>query len=195
MDQQKSSLQHFIRQIIPLADTDVAEIIEKFEPVSYKKGSHLLKQGQLSDDYLFLETGLMRGYLYDLEGNQITTDFYTSTGVAFEVTSFFKRVISEVNIQAITECEGYRINYADLNYLFHALPAFRDFGRAILVREFIASKQRNNAMINQSAETRYQNLLASRPEILLNAPLKYIASYLGITDSTLSRIRRKFGQT
>ncbi|MCF6279599.1 MAG: Crp/Fnr family transcriptional regulator [Flavobacteriaceae bacterium] len=185
-----SPLTKFIQKSIPLNKIDVEEIASSFRLKEFKKGDYFLKENQISNDYFYLYKGLMRTYLYDLNGNQITTDFFTENNIVFEVTSFFNRVHSETNIQTITDCTGYRISYEELNTLFHNKPTFRDFGRAILVKEFIASKKRVYAMINQTAEERYQNLLVSKPEILKNSPLKYIASYLGITDSTLSRIRQ-----
>ncbi len=186
----KTSLVKFIEQTVLIDHDDAQEIAKAFHSISIKKGDLLSREKQISDYYFYLEKGLMRLFLYDLNGNEITTDLFTENNIVFEITSFFTRVKSEVNIQAITNCSGYYISYTELNKLFHNKPAFRDFGRAILVKEFIASKERNYSMINKTAEKRYQHLASSKPEILKHTPLKYIASYLGITDSTLSRIRK-----
>ncbi|WP_109436554.1 MULTISPECIES: Crp/Fnr family transcriptional regulator [Aquimarina] len=181
----------FILSIVPIARNEAQEIANTFHPIKLKKGEFLLRENQTNDDYFYLEKGLMRTFLFDLEGNEITTDFFTEDNIVFEVTSFFNRVRSEANIHAITDCYGFSISYEELNTLFHDKPAFRDFGRAILVKEFMASKKRNYGMINRTAEERYQNLLTAKPQILQYSPLKYIASYLGVTDSTLSRLRKK----
>lgn len=191
MDNSKRTLKEFLRSIKPLNDEELDKIVSGFEPKKFSKGEYLLKTTKVSNDYLYLESGLMRTFLFDIEGNEITTDFHTSDNVVFEVSSFFKRTPSEVNIEALTECKAYRISFNDLNTLFHERMAFRDIGRSILVREFSSSQQRNYNLINQSAEQRYHNLMKSRPEIFIHSPLKYIASYLGVTDSTLSRIRKK----
>lgn len=174
-----------------ISQEDAIFIAASFEPFEKKKGDLILEKNQISNDYLFLEHGLVRSYLFDLDGNEVTTDFFTENNVVFEVTSFFNRTPSETYMEALTDCKGFRIGYEELNQLFHAKPAFRELGRALLVKEFIASKKRNYSMINQSAEQRYQNLLRHRTQILKSAPLKQVASYLGITDSTLSRIRAK----
>ncbi|WP_431293338.1 hypothetical protein [Pedobacter sp. P26] len=76
--------------------------------------------------------------------------------------------------------------------LFHSVPEFREFARAMLVKEFVAYKQRTLSMINKSAEERYANLVATNNEVFRHAQLKHIASYLGITDTSLSRIRKEF---
>ena len=191
MQKKRDSLVNFILKIVPITRSEAEEIASSFVGIQLKKGEFLLQEKNISDDYFYLEKGLMRTFVLDLEGDEITTNFFTENNIVFEVTSFFNRIPSESNIQAITDCNGFRICYRELNMLFHKKPAFRDFGRAILVKEFIASQKRNYGMINSTAEKRYQALLASKPEILLHSPLKYIASYLGITDSTLSRLRKK----
>lgn len=196
MDAQKKmnhreSLINFILNVVKIPRSDAEEITASFHPIELKEKEFLLKENVVSDDYLYLESGLMRIFLYDLNGEEITIDFFTENNIVFEITSFFNRVPSEAYIQAITTCTGYRISYDELNAHFHNKPAFRDFGRAILVKEFIASQRRNYGMINRTAKERYQNLLATKPQIIQYAPLKYIASYLGVTDSTLSRLRKK----
>ena len=87
---------------------------------------------------------------------------------------------------------GWVLTYDKLNDLFHSLPEFREFGRAMLVKGFIAFKLRTLSMINKTAEERYAILLQSNPEIFQHASLKHIASYLGVTDTSLSRIRKSF---
>lgn len=187
----KESLIGFILSVVDIPKSDAVEIAQYFKPVQLKENEFLLEENQVSDDYFYLDKGLMRRFLYDLEGNEITIDFFIEDNIVFEITSFFNRLRSESNIQALTSCLGYSITYDELNMLFHKRPAFRDFGRAILVKEFIASQKRNYGMINRTAAQRYQNLLQTKPQILQFSPLKYVASYLGITDSTLSRLRRK----
>ena len=183
-------LVNFILDTVEIPRVEAEQIASAFHPIEFSTNDYILKENQVSDDYIYLTNGLMRTFLLDLKGNEITIDFFTDNNVVFEVTSFFNRVRSESNIQALTVCSGFRLSYDELNTLFHDRPAFRDFGRAILVKEFIASKKRNYGMINRTAKERYQHLLTHRPQILQHSPLKYIASYLGVTDSTLSRLRK-----
>ena len=84
--------------------------------------------------------------------------------------------------------------WEQLNMLFHSLPEFREFGRSILVKGFTALKNRMLSMITETAEERYAHLLQNKPEIFQHAPLKTIASYLGITDTSLSRIRKELAK-
>ncbi len=187
----KELLINFILNVVGIPKEEAQDIVKRFQPIELKEKEFLLQENELSDHYLYLEKGLMRTFLYDLEGNDITIDFFTDNSIVFDVNSFFNRVRSEVNIQAITHCFGYIVTYEELNTLFHNKPAFRDFGRALLVKKFSSSQKRNFGMINRTAAERYQNLLETKPQIFQYSPLKYIASYLGITDSTLSRLRKK----
>lgn len=167
------------------------DVISRFHEISISKNEFLLTEGQVCNQYLFLESGFMRAYTYDVDGNDITTGFYAAGQIVFEVASFFNRMPSAENIQAITNCHGRYISFNELNDLFHTLPEFREFGRSVLVKGFAALKVRMLSMINQTAEQRYAALLQNSPEVFKHTPLKHIASYLGITDTSLSRIRKQ----
>ena len=121
----------------------------------------------------------------------MTTYFYPPNRVIFEAASFFGGNPSAENIQAIMLCKGYHTGFEKLNEMFHAWPEFREFGRTVLVKEFVAYKQRMLSMINKSAEERYTELIRNSQDLFLHAQLKHIASYLGMTDTSLSRIRRE----
>ena len=167
------------------------EIADRFNHKVISKNQFQLTEGKICDEYLYLEKGYMRSFAHDIESNEVTTNFSLPGQMILEVSSFFNRTRSKENIQALTDCEGWYISYAQLNELFHALPQFREFGRSILVKGFSDLKNRTLSMITETAEERYAHLLATSPEILQHAPLKNIASYLGITDTSLSRIRKE----
>jgi CRP-like cAMP-binding protein len=175
----------------PISSQKLDLIASHFELKIYKKNSYFLEEGKVSNAYLFLEEGFMRAFTFDLEGNEVTTYFYSANKMVFEVSSFFLRTPSTENIQAVTDSKGYAITFDQLNMLFHTYPEFREFGRAMLVKQYAAFKQRTLALINKSAEERYAQLMSSNKEIFQYAQLKHIASYLGITDTSLSRIRRE----
>ena len=165
------------------------EIANVFTQKAFGKNAFLLQAGRVSDDYLFLDSGFMRAFACDTDGHDVTTGFYASGQIVFEVASFFNRTPSQEYIQALTDCRGWSITHQQLNALFHARPEFREFGRSVLVRGFAALKSRMLAMITESATERYEKLVKTTPEILLHAPVKHVASYLGVTDTSLSRIR------
>lgn len=194
MNNDRMSLLRFLQHTGHIPADIAATIVARFEEKSVTKNAFQLKEGQVCNEYLFLEEGYMRAFAYDTEGVDVTTNFYGTGQVVFEVSSFFKRTASKENIEALTPCRGWYINYEQLNELFHGIPAFREFGRAILVNGFASLKTRMLEMITETAEERYNHLLNNNPTIFQYAPLKHIASYLGITDTSLSRIRKQVAQ-
>ena len=172
---------------------NIAQIIaSNFESITILKNDFLLKEGKISNEYFFLEKGFMRSYAIDTDCNEITTNFYGRNSIVFEVASYIKRTPSQENIQALTECFGWKGNYNKLQELFQTIPEFRGFVRAVLVNSFIALKERTLSMITHTTLNRYELLLKSNKEIIQNASIKHIASYLGVTDTSLSRIRKEY---
>ena len=191
---EKEKLIQFLHNTNLVSFQKAIEISDHFIYKEIGKNEFFLKEGKICNEYLFLENGFMRAFAFDTEANEVTTNFYANNQVIFEVSSFFNRTISRENIQALNDCKGWTITYEQLNMLFHTLPEFRDFGRHILVKGFASLKVRMLSMITETAEERYQMLIKNNPEIFQFAPLKYIASYLGVTDTSLSRIRKEFAK-
>lgn len=181
----------FIQQSLPVSLEKIREIAQQFQPIEIKKNDYFLRQGRQGDKYLFLEKGMIRAFTNDQDGNETTTEFYSANQVVFEVASFFQKQPSPENLQALEDCVGEFITFDRVQYLFHSLPEFREFGRMLLVKGFITFKQRTLSLISETAEQRYRRLLNTRPDIFQKVPLKFIASYLGVTDSSLSRIRKE----
>ena len=184
-------LVHFFTNSNLVSAKTAEEIAKTFSSKEIKKNEFLSKEGRVYNEYFFLENGFIRSFAYDTEGNDVTTNFYSSGQVVFEVSSFFNRTVSKENFQALVDCEGWFITYEQLNHLFHSMHEFRDFGRSILVKGFSSLKTRMLSMITETAEQRYDTLLKTNPEIFQHAALKHVASYLGITDTSLSRIRKE----
>ncbi len=188
---QPVSLSQFLTGSHLVSPFSAEAIADVFEPITIEKDDFFLTEGKINDDYVFLQSGFMRAFAHDTEGKEVTTNFYSAGQVVFEVTSFFNRTKSKENIQALTNCEGLCINYEQLNNLFHSMPEFREFGRSVLVKGFASLKNRMLGLITETAEQRYTQLLQTSPEIFQYAALKHIASYLGVTDTSLSRIRKE----
>lgn len=190
----KGKLIDFFNQGNNVSPVIYQQIAEHFTYKKLAKGDFQLLAGKVCNEYLFLENGYMRAFVHDTEGKEVTTNFYIPGEMVFEVSSLFKRDKSKENIHTLSECEGWFITFAQLNELFHSIPEFRDFGRSILVQGFSGLKSRTLSMITETAEQRYAELLKSNPEIFQHAPLKHIASFLGVTDTSLSRIRKDFAK-
>ncbi|HTD39285.1 MAG TPA: Crp/Fnr family transcriptional regulator [Mucilaginibacter sp.] len=171
----------------------IMNIVDHFEERKLSKNEFFLKEGKVSD-FLYLAEGLMRAYTFDLKGDEVTTNFYAKNRQVYDHASFFLQTASQENIQAITDCLAYTITFEKMNTLFHSIPEYREYGRGMLVKELVSFKKRTLAVINKSAEQRYEDLIKDDKEIFQFVQLKYIASYLGVTNSSLSRIRREFSK-
>jgi CRP-like cAMP-binding protein len=186
----QDQLRAFLQSTGAISATQAADIAPAFRPRQLRRHELWLRAGKVSDEYLLLTSGFVRSFAHDPAGDEVTTGFYAGGQVVLEVSSFFMRTPSQENFQALTDCSGWSLTYAQLNGLFHARPEFREFGRGILVRGFATLKTRMLEMITTTAAARYEHLLATHPEIVQHAPLKDVASYLGVTDTSLSRLRK-----
>ena len=170
---------------------DLQKLADAHERVTFKKGVFLLREGVAANEYYLLEEGLVRAFVHDYDNNEITTEFFTKNEIVIIPSSLFQKIPSKENLQAITDCTLWKIDYDKFQELFHSIEAFREWGRMWFSFQVFAIKQRSLEMITETATNRYLKLMKEKPQIIQNAPLKQIASYLGITDSSLSRIRRE----
>lgn len=170
---------------------DYEKIGNAHQFIEFKKGDFLLKEGQTANEFFCLSKGIVRSYANNSEGQEFTTGLFTTGEIVIEVASIFLRVPTKENIHALTDCECWKIDFDVFQALFHAIPGFTEWGRNWMSEALFQSKQRSLSMITDSATDRYKQLLKEKPDIAQHVPLKYIASYLGITDTSLSRIRKE----
>lgn len=170
---------------------ELEEIFQAHEKVHFQKGEFILEEGNVANEYYILEKGLVRSFVNDFSGNEVTTNFFADNEIIIEVSSLFQRIPTQENIVCITDCECFKFSFENFEELFHKIPNLREWGRAWMSQELFASKQRSVEMFTLSATSRYLKLLEQKPQVVQFAPLKQIASYLGITDTSLSRIRKE----
>lgn len=188
-----SALQYIYHQHYPLPE-EFSKIIAAHERVIFDKGDFLLKAGAIPNEYFCLEKGLLRSYAIDYTGSEITTGFFCENEIAIDVISLFQRLPSKEYIQALTDVECWKIDYHQFQQLFQSLDGFSEWGRSWMTQSYFDLKQRTLSMSIHSAKERYLNLMQQHPQIIQYAPLKHIASYLGIKDTSLSRIRKEISQ-
>ena len=157
--------------------------------MEWAAGTLLLEKGKTAKSFFVIEKGLFRSFLYDHQGKEITTEFYCPGEIVIESFSLFQRIPSKESFQALSDCIAWKIEYEAFQELLHGLEGLREWGRTWASQQLFVSKQRSLDRFTVSATDRYLNLMKERPQIIQYSPLKYIASYLGITDTSLSRIR------
>jgi CRP-like cAMP-binding protein len=185
---------HFLNTIFSPTDFTEKEldlIIPKFKEVKFSKHDFLLQEGKTENHYWFLETGFVRSFVNDTNGNDISTNFYSSMDVVIDWSSFFLRNPTRENIQALTDCVCWQLDFETFQQLFHSIETFREHGRRRLVNSYFSLKNHSVSIIADQAKDRYTQLLKEKPNLIQNVALQHIASYLGITKYSLSRIRKE----
>lgn len=164
---------------------------EQFEPIEFSKDKLLLKENKITKNTFVLESGYVRSYTFDQNGEEVTTNIFSAPCFVNDFLSFFKQHPTSENFQCLTHCKLWTMSYEDVQTCFHTYPEFREFGRMMLVTNYSNLHDRMLGMIKDTAENRYLKLMMHHSDIFQNVPLKIIASYLGITDTSLSRIRKE----
>lgn len=188
------TLQDYIIKLTPIARSKADLIATYFDEESFDKNILLISEGTTSKKSYFIESGIVRCYLYNNEGDEITTRFYSAPDFLNDYLSFFKQKPSEENYQTLTAGRAWTLNRENAQYCFHNIPEFREWGRMLLTMNYVEIHQRMIALHKYSAMERYLNFLESKPNVIKEVPLKYIASYLGITKYSLSRIRKELAR-
>ncbi|WP_426585922.1 Crp/Fnr family transcriptional regulator [Mucilaginibacter sp. R-33] len=155
------------------------------------QGTSLLKAGKIAREFYLIENGVFRSCLYNYDGNEVTTEFYCQNDILIESFSLFHRMASKENFQAVTNGTVWKIDYIVFEQFLYKMEGLREWGRIWSTNQLYLLKQRSIDSLTITATERYLNLIKDRPEIVRHCPLKYIASYLGITDTSLSRIRKE----
>lgn len=186
--------QHFLLKVFGssgLTPDELNQVIPHFKQVSFEKHDYLLKEGQTASHYWFVQSGFLRSYVVDTEGRDITTHFYAVGDIVIDWSSFFLRNPTREHIQALGDCVCWQLDFETFQQLFHGIRNFREQGRTTLVGSYFSLKSQRVSMIADPAMVRYKRLLKEKPHIIQNVSLKHIATYLGITDTSLSRIRKE----
>jgi len=181
----------FFKENSLLPYTVIIKIAEHFEYKTYEKKEFFLTEGTICNNLLILEEGYMRAFVNEKNEHDITTDFFSKSQCVFDPESYFNRKNAKENIQTLTDCKGWSINYGKMHLLFHSIPELHELDCFLMLRKYVELKNRMTLSLTRTAEERYSLFMYSNPGIIQNVPLKYIASYLGITDSSLSRIRKE----
>lgn len=165
------------------------EIEKKTKYSLKKKNQHFLKQGQLISSYFVMEKGLIRGYFHR-NNKEVNTWFGTENQIFGSILPVYSNRPSFENIQFLEDSIVYSISVNDFNKLYDLYPELNIIGRKIAEELCIILEERITSLHTESASERYQSLITKQPYLLQRVSLGHIASYLGITQETLSRIRK-----
>ena len=172
----------------PLTEDDVRVIKEVFIPRKLRKRQYLLQEGHVCKYWAFIVKGAMRLYSVDDKGVEHIIYLYIENWWASDRESYINLTPSKYNIDAWEDCDLLLLTQPDFENRLKLIPAIREMREKVGENRAIANQKRVSS-IQMSAEERYAELIKQYPEFIQRFPQHMIASYLGITKETLSRIR------
>jgi CRP-like cAMP-binding protein len=188
MEQIRQYFERAIKQ--KLRDKDWQIFSSKLSQQEFPKQHLLLKTGQTENYLSFIEKGIIRFYIQN-EKYDLTFSFAFENSFVSGYDSFLTGAPSTYQIETLTKTTLYRLSRKDLQIIYNSTEVGNLIGRQASEDLFLRKSKRELSLLNETAEQRYLNLFIEQPKLIEEIPLKYIASYIGITPQALSRIRKR----
>ena len=176
---------------MPFSDEELAIVKTYLTPKKLRKKQYLLQEGDVCKFIAFVENGTMRSYSFDEEGVERIIQFALEGWTISDLYSFLTAEPATYNIDALDESELVLISKLAHEELLKTLPKYETWIRIQVTGAYIAMQRRLTSIISLSLEERYASFTSLYPEIVQRVPQHMIASYMGLTPETLSRVRKK----
>lgn len=177
-----------IRNVWPVEDSSIDELCSMLTPYFLPKRSLLVEAGCQHGKAYFIEKGMTRSF-WIVDGQEITTSFSTEGGIVFSMDELYYGLPSEEYVETIENVDAFSIAITDLLKLFESRLDMANWGRVIHQNEYRRIHRSHKERLTLSARERYEEFSRQFPDVCRRSQLQYIASYLGISKSTLSRLR------
>ncbi len=182
-------LSAFIQQVFPLPEAVLADFVQPWHPVAYKRKTMLTREGQTEPYLYFVTEGIQRAFCFDPAMQKEATLVFTYppsfSGVA---DSFLLQQPSRFFLETLTASKMLRLSFEDFNRLLLQYPILERWLRIALSAQLAGTLQRQQEILCYSAEEKFRSLLQRSPHVLNLIPHKYLASYLGMDASTFSKL-------
>jgi len=185
-----SSVIDYLQQFRPIPAGDRDTILSFFTPEKAKEGRFLSREGKICTHLYYVCSGILRIVSTSEKGTDRTHYFYRENQICTILKSFDEGTAADAGIQAACDAELLVISRPRLDELLATLPWLKDVIDRAFQRQLLEKVETRNAYLGVDAETQYRLFVERQPDIALRVPMKDIASYLGITPQSLSRIRR-----
>ena len=184
-------VRNYIEQIAKVSDDDWNIFSSFLKKQTIPKKTIFHKIGEIENYISFIEKGIVRLFIpsEDIE-KETTFGFCFKYEFVSAYDSFLTRLPSTYQLETLTDATIWSINYKDLQEVYRKTKIGNFIGRFSSEKLFLIKSKREQSLLFESAKTRYLNLFKERPKLIKQIPLKYIASYIGITPQALSRIRK-----
>jgi CRP-like cAMP-binding protein len=175
--------------------SDEAELLKQFFTLKkVRKRQYMLNEGEVCKYNLFVAKGLLRAFGVEENGYEQVVQFAVEGWWISDLNSFFSGDVAVYNIEALEDCELLLLTRQSMDKMLEKLPKMERYFRLLMQNHIVALRQRIIASQRHSAEERYIRLIEGFPTILARVPQQYIASYLGMTPETLSRVRKQISE-
>jgi CRP-like cAMP-binding protein len=188
---ENNKLLYYFKKWTDLTESDEAVILSTFEPIGIKKKKDLLVPGEICKYLYFITKGCLRSFYVDSKGIEHIYQIRMDNNWISDLESFFSDTPSKYYIEAIENSDLLRISQDQMEKLLADIPRLERYFRILFQKAYINALSRLNATMWETAPDRYNEMMKEHPEIFQRVPLVYIASYLGITPESLSRIRKQ----
>ncbi len=185
-----TEIEQYIKGYFGVSDQSISHISKLFKPTKLAKGEFHTKIDAYCNQLSFLTSGFIRVYNYK-DGKDITQWISTPGQFVTELSSIIFETPSRWNIEALTDCELATISKTDYQNLEHKVPDWVRLEKLFIAKCFTTLEDRVYSFLSMTAEERYNILFEQNSALFNEVPLRYIASMLGMTPETLSRIRKK----
>jgi CRP-like cAMP-binding protein len=185
-----TELEKYIHSYFGVNKDDMSKISSFFKLVTLKKGDYFLKSGRYSDRLGFVQTGIIREFVF-IDDKEVTKWISTKGYFVVDLSSFVFQQTARWNIQALTDCELYVIDSNDYQKIGKVIPRWTELEKLFIAKCFTILEDRVLQHLSMTAEERYIHLFNFNKELFNQVPLQYLASMLGMTPETLSRLRKK----
>lgn len=174
-----------------LNPAELTGLITHFQMVGLKKNDYFLKAGMPVHKVGFLDNGILRRFIIDKKGNEITRQFISEEHFFTDLDGFYEQKPSGTYIQAITHSRLFILSISELENLQEEMPRLRPIVSQISQQHLLERIKLEDMLRIGTASDQYNYLIDHSPHLMQQVPLKYVASYLRITPQSLSRIRRE----
>lgn len=186
-------IRDYFERITPMSDEEWAFFSSKLISESFPKKAFILKAGQVEKYLSFAQSGIFRYFLRggreDLD--EVTYDFSFAGEFVSGYSSFITQSPAQFYVQSLTPVTLWRISFENLEEVYAHTRVGNRIGRYAAEQLFLYKAKRELSFLTQTAEQRYLDLLTGQPQLIRQIPMKYLASYIGITPQALSRIRKR----
>ena len=185
-------LLNYFNEIRQLSSEEINGIAETNSIHKFKKGTLLLKKGQISTDTYFVLEGCVRQY-FIVAGEEKTNNFFTESQWVVSLNSFNPDLVSKFYLECCEDCLLVVGNSSKADELFKKFPKLETVSRKVMEKVFAEQQEIMGSYFTDTPEQRYLKLLETRPYLFQRIPQYHIASYIGVKPESLSRIRKRIG--